>query len=229
MNGKQCKVLQGFGNTICTRLDQKLAEYHSSQATDIAVSPVLKPLGQFSEPRRESPRKDFPGKDGKNDLENIPLGENEEDVELELVRPLSQQERSEEEDLQLALRLSQGEHVDDDYQLALELSQSPQAKEHEASQEDLDRELALKLQEDPPEEPTTHKIWAMLQFNTVPMAQLVAGIRLLLECPMVHQHHRTAARLRLHSQNDAPRLCPVHCPASSWSSCTGKAGTSHGQ
>ena len=74
MNGKQCKVLEGFGNTICTRLDKKLSEYQSRQATDIAVSPVLKPLGQFSEPRRESPRKEFHGKDARDDLENIPIG-----------------------------------------------------------------------------------------------------------------------------------------------------------
>lgn len=46
-----------------------------------------------------------------------------------------------------------------------------------------DNLLALRLQEEPPEEPTTHKIWTMMKLNTVPMSQMVAGIRLLLECP----------------------------------------------
>lgn len=46
-----------------------------------------------------------------------------------------------------------------------------------------DNLVALGQQEEEPDEPTTFKIWAALQKGTIPMNALVAGIRLLLECP----------------------------------------------
>ena len=52
-------------------------------------------------------------------------------------------------------------------------------------------------QEEEPEEPTTFKIWVCLQKGTVPMSGLVAGIRLLLECPWstntTEQHHASVS------------------------------------
>ena len=46
----QCKIITGFGKTICQRLEDKLKE-HKSKNTEpfkIPVSPVLLPRGQIS-------------------------------------------------------------------------------------------------------------------------------------------------------------------------------------
>ena len=46
----QCKIITGFGKTICQRLENKLKE-HKSKNTEqfkIPVSPVLLPRGQIS-------------------------------------------------------------------------------------------------------------------------------------------------------------------------------------
>ena len=50
-SGTQCKVIGGFGKTICARLDQKLAEHRSrteriDENLRFPVSPVLEPSNQ---------------------------------------------------------------------------------------------------------------------------------------------------------------------------------------
>ena len=166
-NGMQCKIIQGFGNTICKRLEDKLKEHRLKQSNslEIPVSPVLLPQGQVP---RASPTKSNSPSSSKS----------QEDRDLELALELSQQEfvprafpkksnslsSQEDKDLELALELSQQEasqeqylprrtnSEEDDYQFALQLSQQeddyPPEGAADDSQEELDRQFALKLQEE---------------------------------------------------------------------------------
>ena len=162
-SGSQCRVLEGFGKTICARLDDKLREHRGRQSTDLAISPVKRPSGQIPlRVRKESPSKKFP-KTSPLRQENLSVVKNQEEEDLELALSLSQQEaaeqkRNEEEDFELALRLSQSSHndeVENDYQFALQLSQNqsgedaPEEQQNdEQSQEESDREFAKRLHEE---------------------------------------------------------------------------------
>ena len=132
-NGMQCKIIQGFGNTICKRLDEKLREHKLKQSNnlDIPVSPVLLPQGQVP---RSSPTKSTSPSSFKS----------QEEKDLELALELSQQETSPQPNVS-----KRNYSEEDDYQFALQLSQQeedpPEANE---SQEELDRQFALKLQEE---------------------------------------------------------------------------------
>ena len=111
-NGMQCKIIQGFGNTICKRLEEKLKEHRLKQSNslEIPVSPVLLPQGQVP---RASPTKSNSPSSSKS----------QEDRDLELALELSQQEfvprafpkksnslsSQEDKDLEFALELSQQE------------------------------------------------------------------------------------------------------------------------
>ena len=142
-SGAQCRVLEGFGKTICSKLDRKLSEYRARQ--HLALSPVLKPSGQIPQSSKESTSKKF---SRNSPIESHSRRKNSlpEEEELELAISLSQQEadrnRSEEEDLKLAIRLSQSNTEEDNVQYNLDDEQNPSK-----SQEDLDREFALELQE----------------------------------------------------------------------------------
>ena len=96
-NGLQCKIIQGFGNTICRRLEAKLAEHRSLKpraGLDIPVSPVLQPQGQVPATRSRSSSRS-PVKN----YEQPPIRDHQADN-------FPQAHNSEEDDFKLALQLS---------------------------------------------------------------------------------------------------------------------------
>lgn len=111
-NGLQCKIIQGFGNTICRRLEAKLAEHRSLQPNDgpgldIPVSPVLQPRGQVPSSSSRSPTKTLDNSPADNFLQS----NNSEDDDFKLALQLSQEEagdrEQEERDREMALRLQE--------------------------------------------------------------------------------------------------------------------------
>ena len=159
-NGHQCKIIQGFGKTICQRLDDKLNQHKEEQIRnnlEIPVSPVppifpaAKPFRTFSSP----PSIKGPTKSHLMVKEKPPKAQREETTAVASVR--TEDRLKEESDLEEALRRSLEKipskkvniskrvksQEEKDFEEALRRSVDESPKHKERSQEEKEVEEAL--------------------------------------------------------------------------------------